>query len=265
MSRRIESCVWTVAFALIGCGQTGQEVYPLRVEGAGTATGTLIVPTRAPPDPAPVCAPPCECGSGDWEVTLEQADVAFGPLYLCASVRAGPELCPESIAEMLDVGVVDALDPAPVLLGAGQALTGRAQSAMWDYGRSWLLTQTEVVPDPRAPGGHSLVLRGTATKGPTSFRFAADVDVDASEAGLYGVQSAPVTRDFAGPYESLSVRFDPGAWVSGIDFDAVACGRASASEVDVSFARTSIAYNSLYIAMNNSRLPTLVGQSSAAP
>jgi len=166
---------------------------------------------------------------------------------------------------MLDVAVVDALDPAPVLLGEGVALTGRAQSAMWDYGRSWLFTQTVVIPDPRAPGGHSLVLRGTATKGPTSFRFAADVDVDASEAGLYGVQSAPVARDFTGPYESLSVRFDPGAWVSSIDFDAVACSRASASAVDVRFARTSIAYNSLYIAMNNSRLPTLVGQSSAAP
>ncbi len=261
MSVRVRGVPLLLALLLTACGVTGQDSYPLRVEGTGTTTPPFVVPARLPAS----CAAPCACDAGEWQVTLEQADVAFGPLYLCASERAEPDLCPESLAEMLEVGVIDALDPTPVLLGEGQAFTGRAQSAMWDYGRSWLFTQSVVRPDPRAPGGHSLVLRGTATKGPTSFRFAADVDVDASEAGLYGVQSAPVARDFTGPYESLSVRFDPGAWVSSIDFDAVACSRASASAVDVRFARTSIAYNSLYIAMNNSRLPTLVGQSSAAP
>lgn len=249
------------AFLLCACGDTGQNTYPLRVEGAGTATGTFAVAARLPPD----CAAPCACEDGDWQVTIERADVAFGPIYLCASERASADLCGESVAEMLDVGIIDATDPAPVLLGEGLAFTGRAQSAMWDYGRSWLLTQTLVKPDPIAPGGHSLVLRGTATKGATSFRFAADVDINASEAGLYGVQSAPVAHDFVGPFEALRVQIDAAAWVSRIEFDAVACGRPSVSVVDVTFGPESIPYNALYGAMTNSRLPAIVGQSSAAP
>jgi|GEM_PF-1130667 len=261
MSNRVPGVPLLLALLLTACGETGQDSYPLRVEGTGTTTPPFVVPARLPAS----CAAPCACDAGDWQVTLEQADVAFGPLYLCASERAEPDLCPESLAEMLEVGVIDALDPTPVLLGEGQAFTGRAQSAMWDYGRSWLFTQTVVRPDPRAPGGHSLVLRGTATKGSTSFRFAADVDVDASEAGLYGVQSAPVLRDFAGPRESLQVQIDAGAWVSRIDFDGVACGRASDSEADVTLTRTSIAYNAIYGAMTNARLPTIVGQSSPTP
>jgi hypothetical protein len=249
-------------FALLAaCGQTGQELYPLRVEGAGTATATLTVPARAPAS----CAAPCACDGGDWQVVLERADVAFGPLYLCASERAEPDLCPESLAELLEVGVIDALDPAPALLGEGLALTGRAQSAMWDYGRSWLFTSASVRPDPSAPGGHSLVLRGTATRGATRLRFAADVDVDPSEAGLYGVQSAPVRHDFVGPYERLLVRVDAGAWVARVNFDELACARASADDEDVAIVRGTTPYNALYGAMTNARLPAIAGESSDVP
>ena len=243
------------------CGSTGQDVYPLRVEGAGTATATLTVPAREPE----ACASPCACDGGDWQVTLERADVAFGPLYLCASVRAEPDLCPESLAELLDVGVIDALDPTPALLGEGHALTGRAQSAMWDYGRSWLFTSAGVRPDPIAPEGHSLVLRGSATRGATRLRFAADVDVDPSEAGLYGVQSAPVLRDFAGPSERLLVRVDPGAWVARVNFDALACARAAATDEDVVIAPGTTAWNALHGAMTNARLPAITGESSVTP
>lgn len=259
MTLRTIAATVPLTLLLFACGDTGQGAYPLRVEGAGTATGTFAVAAMLPV----ACAAPCACEDADWLVTIERADVAFGPIYLCASERAEPDRCPESLAEMLEVGVIDATNPAPVLLGEGLAFTGRAQSAMWDYGRSWLFTQMVVLPDPVAPEGHSLVLRGTATKGTTSFRFAADVDIDASEAGLYGVQSAPIAHDFVGPFESLRVQIDPAAWVSRVDFDAVACGRTSESETELTFAPASIAYNALYGAMTNSRLPTIVGESSA--
>ena len=44
-----------------------------------------------------------------WIITLSQAKLAFGPLYLCAGTQAGAG-CDEVVGEMLEPVIVDVLD-----------------------------------------------------------------------------------------------------------------------------------------------------------
>ena len=196
------------ALLLVGCIDTTIEATTIDLAVAGTDA-------RAPFE-----------GRRGAMITLERADVAFGPLYLCAGFQAG-ELCDEALAEWRDAVVVDALDPSTHGVGEMNALTGTARSYMFDYGITSLLTQEDplVLPAAESLGPASARLEGRVEVDGQSFAFTARVRV---EQGADVEQGVPVVRSAASSgFEApildagrsrLEVRFDPRAWFASADF-----------------------------------------------
>ena len=191
---------WSLAAALLlACGSSGGEPfdYPLAAVGAGAG-------------PFPV---------GAWQVTLTRAEVALGPIYLCATAAASPDLCDVALAEFTEVAVVDALVPAEEI-GELHARPGEPRSAMLDYGISWFTTQSR--PEALTTLGHSARLTGTAVRDGAALSFDALVDVVPPLRGspaLVGVQAHSESHDEG---SRLELRLDPRAWLTGVDFDALA-------------------------------------------
>ena len=77
---------------------------------------------------------------GDVSVTIDRADLAFGPLYLCAGATAG-DLCDTARFEWLDSAVVDTTLSDPVKVGELSGVTGTVRSWMYDLGLSSQLTR----------------------------------------------------------------------------------------------------------------------------
>lgn len=187
------------ALLVCACGDTGGETfrYPL------TAVGT-------PAESFPV---------GAWQVTLTRAEVELGPIYLCSTAAASPELCDVALAEFTDVATVDALAGAQPL-GELHARPGEPRSAMLDYGISWFTT--DVKPGPLGELGHSAHLAGTAVRGDEVLQFDAIVDVVPPLRGspaLVGVRAHSESQDEG---STLELRVDPRAWLTGLDLDALA-------------------------------------------
>jgi len=163
---------------------------------------------------------------GEWRLTLEQATVAFGPAYFCASATGESTLCGAAIAEILQVSVVDALDTTPQPLGDVHGFQGTIRSASYDHGIHWFLTESEPSADHAAPGGHSAVFVGEARRGAQSMKFEAYVDVRAAFAGQRAVtRILPPTR-IEHDDVRLDVEFDVGAWLANVDFDKPATAGA---------------------------------------
>lgn len=214
-----------------GCGSTGQDRvgYPIQAEG------------RAP---APFAA-------GAWQVTLDVAQVGFGPLYFCASASSSRDTCPTAVAELASAATVDALSPAPQALGEVDALTAEVRSAIYGYAYVWRLTEAAPRAIDGAPGGHSAHFEGTASQGASAFRFVADIDVLPTFAGTLAVQGAAVTPTVQRASLRLDVAFDPTAWWSGVDFGDL----AAAGTDPVVVAPTSRAYNAVVVAMTATDRP----------
>jgi hypothetical protein len=223
-----------VVGTLASCVDTGRTRLAFPVHGAGTDRRTFDV--------------------DDWSVTLDEARVAFGPAYFCTTAAADVDLCEDAIAELRASGTFDALDPAPQVIGELQGLSGTTRSLMFDYGISWLLPAQDPAPTPGAvDGAHSLHLAGSVTRGATTIRFVADVDVRPISAGLsatHGVASEHVLVDGS---DALTVHVDPSAWVSRIDFDEL----ETLTGDPVVLTEETTAYQALLIAMTSSRLPML--------
>ncbi|MGB1698880.1 MAG: hypothetical protein ACPHRO_02925, partial [Nannocystaceae bacterium] len=84
---------WALALALFsaGCLDTGQQRAEVPLSVAGTAgAGTVLT-------------------EGGVSLSVDRADLAFGPLYLCPGNTAG-DLCDVARMEWLDATVVDTLD-----------------------------------------------------------------------------------------------------------------------------------------------------------
>ena len=177
-------------------------------------------------------------------ITLSRADVAFGPVYLCAGYTAG-ELCDEALAEWRDAAVVDALSAAPTSLGAMVALTGTAHSYMFDYGIVSLLTSDAplVTAAAESLGPASAVVEGVADVEGQSIPFTVRVRVEQSadvEQGVPVVRSGeddgfehPIAPDGG---SRLLVRFDPRAWLAMADFAALVEDATCAPGLDVACA-----------------------------
>ncbi|MCA9577952.1 MAG: hypothetical protein R3B40_22595 [Polyangiales bacterium] len=191
---------------VLGCAESSQTRVQVPLEVQGTASAGPRMALGAVP------------------VTLTRADLAFGPLYLCAGAQAG-ELCETARLEWLDTVVVDALDPTAQEAGTLYGVSGVVQSWMFDLGISAQLTRDEpfVLDAAEALDGASLVLEGSAEVSGITVPFVARVPVqqtDATELGVPVVRksSSDVFReDVDGAERALQVRFDPAAWLAGVD------------------------------------------------
>ena len=196
----------------------------LALSAACTSAGSHEVTVAL--DVAGTAVDPFENGDG-WVIDLQRADVAFGPLYLCSGTQAG-ELCDTARADWIGTVVVDALDADPHLAGALEGTSGFVRSWMYDHGITSLLTKQQpvVLTAAETLGGSSIVVRGVARRDDVSVVFQASVPIQQEEGTERGV---PVVRksasddfehDLTGDERRLVVRFDPRAWLDGIDFEA---------------------------------------------
>jgi len=192
------TCILIVLLGSLGCGETGQEEVSHPIFAAGMA-------------PAPFTV-------GAYEVTLDVAQIGFGPVYFCATAAASSDLCPAAVAELATTATVDGAAESPQQLGDVSGVTGQIRSATYDYAVTWLATQRSPTPAPGAPGGHSAHFEGRAVRGTTEFRFVADVDVLPQIQGSRAVQGARVTADVRDASVRVDVRFDPSAWWRSVDF-----------------------------------------------
>ncbi|WP_437658588.1 hypothetical protein [Sorangium sp. So ce1182] len=204
-------------------------------------------------------SPPGAIAAGGWTVALDEASVAFGPVQFCAAASGSSTLCSTAIAEMLSIARVDLLDPEPQPLGRVHGFEGEIRSASFDYGIHWFLTESAPARSPAAPGGHSAHLRGRATRGADALDFVADVDAVPQFQGQRAVPSVAVAATVGAEPVELAVRFDVGAWLARVDFDALAedaGGEGGAAEVVI--APGSRAHNALVIAMTAQSPPAFV-------
>jgi hypothetical protein len=207
VSRFAKVGMLTVVLAAAGCLDTGQERAEVRLRVTG-ASITERFPTVT-----------------EWSVELERADLAFGPLCLCAGYRAGV-LCDTARLEWVDSIVVDGLDPEHRDAGVLRGTNGSVRSWMYDLGIVSLLTQQapQALPAAQALGGNSVVLAGNASKNAHTIRFSLELPItQTTELGV------PVVRKSTGDAfehevfggETLSIHFDPRPWVRDVDFDAL--------------------------------------------
>lgn len=190
------------ATALAGCEEGALSRESLALLGGGTGEDTFE--------------------DGDWTIRLTRADVAFGPLYFCATPAADADLCPVALAEFADVAVVDALDAESAVLGEVVADSGTVRSATFDFGLPWLVT----AQGPRSPrgalGGHSARFQGEATDGVRAFRFQLALDVTSANPGDIAVRGVRTTEQIDGDEDTVTVTFEPAAWWLGVDWEALA-------------------------------------------
>ncbi|MEM9072070.1 MAG: hypothetical protein AAGE52_26425 [Myxococcota bacterium] len=186
---------------LVGCIDTGLS--PVEPE--------LVVQGSAVPESFEV--------RDGWVVELRRADLAFGPLYLCAGAQAG-DLCEVARGEFLRSITIDALDPEPRSIGTFPALDGPTRSAMWDYGYTWDLT--EQMPAPTEAGEElqaSVVLEGTARRDDDVVDFLAEVVIAPNREGLVIVRAPNAFEHSIDDNDRLVVSVDPEGWLSGVRFD----------------------------------------------
>jgi hypothetical protein len=216
----------------VGCGQTGQDYVDYPIVGRGTG--------------------PITFESGDWHVELDQALVAFGPVYFCATSGASSDLCPTAMAELRGSGAVDVAVPSVQALGTVRGTTGAIHSATYDFGISWFATMPEAAATTHAAGGHSAHFEGTASNGTVSYGFVADVDVIPQTQGARAVQGAHAEADIQSADALVEVAFDAAAWWRPVRFDDL----ATATDDPVDVSQFPKAINALVIGMTASAPPT---------
>lgn len=191
-------------FVLAGCTEVGATHVHLPMQVQGTAPSRIRVAT--------------------YDVEVEEARVAFGPVYLCTSRLPDVDICPTSIAENLETTAFDALSETPTSAGTLEGFTQVSRSAMWDYGRTWRIAEARPHPAPQAiEGQHSAVLVIAATHlGETRhFRFVLDVDGGSQPSGTTAVRARLSEQSLTPQVQSLLVRFDPTLWASMVDYDTL--------------------------------------------
>lgn len=202
------------------CLDSGQTAVEIPLLAAGTSAGE-----------------PFPAGNG-WTIELQQAALAFGPLYLCAGYQAGA-LCETARAEWLESAVVDVLSPDARPVGSLQGVSGTVRSWMYDLGITSLLTQQQPLVSAAAQSlaGSSVHIAGIARKDEQVLSFALELAVRQEEATEVGVSvvrksgSDLFEHELSGDEAGLTVRFAAQPWVRNIDFDALASRPTPAAQL----------------------------------
>jgi hypothetical protein len=238
------------ACALTGCGDVGQS----QVEVPLYVSGSQLAPTVT--------------AVGDVMLAIDRAELAFGPLYLCAGAQAG-ELCDAARLEWLGSVRIDLKDSKPRRAGTLSGTTGRVRSWMYDLGISSQLTHNEpfVLDAAQELGGASLLVEGRARQG--DFEVPFDVRVVVQQ-GADVERGVPVVRkgtgdgfnhDVTGSEPGLWVRFDASVWLSKLDLRAELADSACVALGDCSkplrLAADGVAYRGLHNAVVSGRRPEL--------
>lgn len=195
-----------LALAFTACADTGQERVALPLYLAGT---DLSAPVQS---------------QGDIPLHIDRAELAFGPLYLCAGNTAG-ELCETARLEWLDSRVVDLTVADPEVAGQLTGTSGPVRSFMYDLGISAQLTREQpfVLAAAAALEDASLRVEGRAELAETVLPFRAEIAIQQSEQTELGVPVVrkSVSEEFSHEVQpgepGLLVRFDAHAWLSRID------------------------------------------------
>ncbi|HET8932037.1 MAG TPA: hypothetical protein VFN67_01295 [Polyangiales bacterium] len=162
--------------------------------------------------------------AGGLELEIERAELAFGPLYLCAGNTAG-ELCDTARLEWLDSRVIDLTRSAPALAGELTGVSGTVRSFMYDLGISSQLTRGDpfMLEAAKQLDGASFRVAGSALLNGARVPFSAELAV---QQGPGTEQGVPVIRKSVsesfehdvGPNEAgLLVRFDAASWLSTLE------------------------------------------------
>ncbi len=162
-------------------------------------------------------------------LTLTNAQLAFGPLYLCASNSAGED-CETARGQWLGSVVIDLLNSAPQEAGKLEGIEGEVRSYMFDLGAASLLTQQDPVllDAAQALGGNSLRLAGRA-------QLADGQQVDLTIDMLWaqgdqveqGVSLIRTPNDAIEPFVlrgeegTFALDFDPTPWLDIANFDTL--------------------------------------------
>ena len=232
----------TFLLALSACGETGQSRTTFPIAAAGNAPETIAV--------------------GEWDVTVREARLAFGPVYLCESQNAGLESCANAAAEHLAATTFDALSEVPTPMGTMTGTSGATVlSGMWDYGRSWRLSETTPRPLAGAVDGSrsaviEIVARHRADDDERAYRFELDVDGRSQPSGSTAVRARLVAHELAAIEPGLVVRFDPTLWASMIDYDALALLPEPWPGATVVVPADHAASSALTTALTTTALPT---------
>jgi hypothetical protein len=162
---------------------------------------------------------PATVTEGAWTITLDQARLALGPIYFCATAAASESLCQVAVGELPRVVELDALSPNEQPLGAVRSTTGTIHSVMFDLGINWFATRN--APHAGSPLGHSARFEGRAEKAGVTRRFAADIDIQPQYQGSLAVNGVrlPSAQVISDETRSLRVLVDPDAWLRAVDWD----------------------------------------------
>ncbi len=261
----------TLGFLLLSaCGQTTGGFVEIPLEGQGTAIQSFT--------------------KDGWEVTLSEATLGFGPIFLCATQSALSSRCEVAILESLDGNTLDGLDPSPQPIGPLFGTTGTVRTAFFDYGIVWLLTKPlpealAGVPEGPAvvrsesssyvPKGHSAQFLGTArcvedpetccpgaTSCPPSYAFEANVDVLVANPGTPAVNGVRTFQEITNDPRSLTITFDPNAWWQSVDFSRLAALDDGSGNVRLEPSDPD--YSALVIAMTANELPNFTWTADGA-
>lgn len=206
--------LWLSCIALAsGCVDTGQAPVALPLQLAGSTSD------------APLTA------AGGFSVELERAELAFGPLYLCAGALAGDN-CETARLEWLDSVVVDVRSPELVDAGLLTGASGPVRSGMYDLGIASLSTLPEplVLPAAASLGDRSVRLAGVATRDDERVPFELELAIQQGAEAEIGVSVVRVSdvpgleHDVTGDEAALIVRFEAGPWLSDMDFASALAG-----------------------------------------
>jgi hypothetical protein len=214
MNRTRRWAVASVVLSATACIDTGQAPATVSLTAQGTRATEPIQ------------------GKDNWTIQLGRADVAFGPLYVCAGTQAG-KYCDAARLEWLESVVIDALDDDAQEVGELTGTTGPVRSWMCDLGITSLLTQPNpiVLDAAKKLGGNSVILEGVAEKPPHVITFALELPIQVGDGAELGVSvlasfpKEPFAHEVRGEGDELSVQFDPHPWMQAIDFEGLVEGQ----------------------------------------
>jgi len=188
------------AFWLLSCGDAGRDRVRVPVTASGEQAREVAIDGGV--------------------LRLTRAEVAVGPLYLCATKSAEIELCETALAELLDVRAFDALSQQEQPLGTLDGTSGTIRSGFFDYGISWTLTQQAPRASEGSVDGHSARLVGTLeAEDGANLSFVADVDVTPLSAGDAAVNGLKSLHELDAATSALDIHVDPSRWLRRIQAD----------------------------------------------